>query len=60
MAKKLITSKITLSALRLLRLIAAATGEKQYEVLDRVLKAEAKAQDVRLRTEEDGEKDEKP
>jgi hypothetical protein len=57
MAKKLITSKITHSALRLLRLIAAATGEKQYEVLDRVLKAEAK--DVGLKTEETG-KDEKP
>jgi hypothetical protein len=38
---KLITAKITPDALRLLRLIAAATGEKQYGALDRILAAEA-------------------
>lgn len=41
MAESLTTSKMTPSALRLLRLIAASTGEKQYQVLDRLLAAEA-------------------
>jgi hypothetical protein len=35
-----ITTKITIPALRALRLIAAFTGEKQYRVLDRLLQAE--------------------
>lgn len=34
------TIKITLDALKDLRLIAASTGEKQYEVLDRLLASE--------------------
>jgi hypothetical protein len=38
--EKLITTKITPEALRLIRIIAAMTSEKQYEVLERVLKAE--------------------
>ena len=42
MAIKLITSKMTPDALRLLRMIAAASGDKQYKVLDRLLMAEAK------------------
>jgi hypothetical protein len=35
-----ITTKITIPALRALRLIAAFTGEKQYRVLDRLLQEE--------------------
>jgi hypothetical protein len=42
MPEHLITTKITPSALRLLRIIAASTGEKQYEVMDRLLADEAK------------------
>jgi hypothetical protein len=42
MPEHLITTKITQSALRLLRLVAASTGEKQYEVLNRLLADEAK------------------
>jgi hypothetical protein len=38
--EKLITTKITSEALRLLRVIAALTGEKQYEALERILNAE--------------------
>ncbi len=38
--KELITSKISPEALRLLRIIAAMTGEKMYEALERILKAE--------------------
>jgi hypothetical protein len=38
--KELITTKISPEALRLLRLIAAMTGEKQYEALERILKTE--------------------
>ena len=38
--KILITTKITKDALKMLRLIAAHTGEKQYQVLERVLKKE--------------------
>ena len=41
MAKPLITSKMTPATLRLLRIVAAVTGEKQYDVLLRLLKAEA-------------------
>lgn len=33
---------MTPAALRLVRLIAAVTGEKQYEALERVLKTEIK------------------
>jgi hypothetical protein len=42
MPERLITAKITPAALRLLRLVAAETGEKQYEVLARLLVAEAR------------------
>jgi hypothetical protein len=38
--EKLITTKITPEALKWLRMIAALTGEKQYEALERILKAE--------------------
>jgi hypothetical protein len=38
--KDLITTKITPEALRLLRVIAALTGEKQYEALERILRLE--------------------
>jgi hypothetical protein len=41
MATRLVTAKMTPAALRLVRLIAAATGEKQFQVLDRLLEAEA-------------------
>jgi len=37
---KLTTHKIKMSALKMLRIIAATTGEKQYQVLARILKAE--------------------
>ena len=37
-----VTTKISVEALRLARLIAASTGEKQYEVFDRLLTDEAK------------------
>jgi len=36
----LVSTKVTPEALKLLRIIAALTGEKQYAVLERVLKAE--------------------
>ncbi len=42
----LVTAKMTPDALRLVRLIAAATGEKQYEVLLRLLAAEAKRRKI--------------
>jgi hypothetical protein len=42
MAERFITSKITPDILRMVRLIAAKTGEKQYEVLRRLLDAEMK------------------
>jgi hypothetical protein len=42
MPERLITTKLTPEALRLIRMIAAATGEKQYEVLDRLLRKEAR------------------
>lgn len=38
--EKLITTKITPKALRLLRLIAALTGERQYRALERLLERE--------------------
>jgi hypothetical protein len=38
--KELITTKVSNEALRLLRIIAALTGEKQYEALERILKTE--------------------
>jgi hypothetical protein len=41
MATDLITVKMSKDALRLARLIAASTGEKQYEVFDRLLSDEA-------------------
>jgi len=42
MSEPLVTTKIAPESLRLLRLIAAFTGEKQYEVMDRLLADEAK------------------
>lgn len=42
MADRAITVKMMPEALRLLRLIAATTGEKQYEVLTRLLGDETK------------------
>jgi hypothetical protein len=42
MPEHMITVKMTKAALRLLRLIAATTDERQYEVLDRLLMEEAK------------------
>jgi len=36
----LVSTKVTPEALKLLRVIAALTGEKQYAALERVLKAE--------------------
>jgi hypothetical protein len=41
MPQRLITAKMTPTAQRLVRLIAAATGERHYQALERVLKAEA-------------------
>ena len=41
MPERLITTKLIPTALRLIRLIAASTGERQYEVLERLLKVEA-------------------
>lgn len=41
MAISLITAKVTPAALQAARLIAAATGEKQCEAVQRVLEAEA-------------------
>ncbi len=40
MTERLVTTKLTPDALRMIRLIAAATGEKQYEVLRRLLNEE--------------------
>jgi hypothetical protein len=40
MDAKLVNMKIKPAALRLLRLIAATTGEKQYAILDRLLTRE--------------------
>ncbi len=36
----LVTCKVSAEALRLLRIIAAMTGEKQYEALERLLRIE--------------------
>lgn len=40
MDAKLVNMKVKPDTLRLLRLIAAATGEKQYAILDRLLTRE--------------------
>jgi hypothetical protein len=40
MAAELTTAKISAKSLRMLRLVAALTGERQYVVLERLLKAE--------------------
>lgn len=40
MNKKPITIKTSPEALKLLRLIAAHTGERQYQILERLLKIE--------------------
>jgi len=40
MAEHLVTSKITPDSLQMARMVAAKTGEKQYEVLRRLLEAE--------------------
>lgn len=40
MTEALITTKITPSALQAARMVAAKTGEKQYEAIQRVLTAE--------------------
>lgn len=40
MAEKLVTSKITPESLKMVRMIAAKTGEKQYEVVRRLIEAE--------------------
>jgi len=40
MSKPLITIKATRDALKLLRKIAAETGDKQYEILERALQKE--------------------
>ena len=48
----LITAKITPHALRLIRLVAAATGEKQYEVMARLLEAEARRLGLPIREAE--------
>jgi hypothetical protein len=42
MATPLITIKTTIAARRLLRIVAAETGELQYRVLERLLEAELK------------------
>jgi len=38
----LVSNKTTPEALRLLRIVAATNGEKQYQVLERLLRAEHK------------------
>jgi hypothetical protein len=48
MKRELTTSKLTPSALRLLRMIAGFTGETQYEVAERLLRAEAKRLSIPL------------
>jgi hypothetical protein len=50
MPEHLTTTKMTPSALRLLRMISAATGELQYQVVDRLMAAEAKARGLPLPT----------
>lgn len=40
MAEHLVTSKITPESLQMVRMVAAKTGEKQYEVVRRLLEAE--------------------
>lgn len=43
MAEILITTKITMKALRLVRRIAVKTGEKQYRIWERLAEAEYEA-----------------
>ena len=43
MAETLITTKITMKALRLVRRIAIRTGEKQYRIWERLAEAEHEA-----------------
>jgi hypothetical protein len=40
MPQQFVTMKVTPASLQMIRLIAAKTGEKQYEVLSRLLKPE--------------------
>lgn len=40
MATRLVTMKTTPTALQLLRLVAAATGETQYQLMERLCEAE--------------------
>lgn len=40
MAQELVTIKTSQKAVKLLRIICAMTGEKQYEVLERLLETE--------------------
>ncbi len=40
METKLITTKFSTQALKYVRMLAALTGEKQYEIVERVLKVE--------------------
>lgn len=42
MVERLITVKMKPSALRLARMVAAATGDKLYDVFERAMAAEAK------------------
>ncbi len=42
MKKEIVTTKITKESLKCAKLISAHTGEKQYEVIERVLKTELK------------------
>lgn len=42
MSEQFVTTKVTPDSLRMLRLIAADTGERQYQVLRRLLEAEQK------------------
>jgi hypothetical protein len=53
MSEPLTTAKMTPRALSLLRSLSKQTGEKQYAVLDRLLKAEAKK--LKLPTKEKGQ-----
>ena len=46
MAEPLVTAKLTPATLRLARLIAAHTGERQYQVVHRVLATEASRLDL--------------
>lgn len=52
MAELLTTMKMSTSALRMLRLVAASTGEKQYAVLNRLVEEEAKRLSLPIRAQE--------